>query len=67
VHLKDYGADPELALGEGDADWDEIFSLCETLHHPQWYVVEQGTPDGVGFDVPRRSLEALRRMGKHQI
>jgi sugar phosphate isomerase/epimerase len=64
VHLKDYGGGPELVLGEGDADWDEIFRLCETLHHPEWYVVEQGEQAGLGFDVPRRSLEALRRMGK---
>jgi len=34
------------------------------LHQPEWYVVEQGEQAGLGFDVPRRSLEALRRMGK---
>ena len=64
VHLKDYGGGPELVLGEGDADWDEIFRLCETLHHPEWYVVEQGEQAELPFDVSRRSLENLRRMGK---
>lgn len=64
VHLKDYGGAPGSVIGEGKADWDEIFRLCETLHHPVWYVVEEGQPDGLGFDVPRRSLQALRRMGK---
>ena len=64
VHLKDYGGAPGSVIGEGEADWDEIFRLCETSHHPEWYVVEEGGRDGLGFDVSRRSLEALRRMGK---
>lgn len=64
VHLKDYGGGPGSVIGEGEADWDEIFRLCETLHHPTWYVVEEGEQDGLGFDVSKRSLEALRRMGK---
>jgi sugar phosphate isomerase/epimerase len=64
VHLKDYGGGPGAALGEGKADWDEVFRLCDTLHHPEWYVVEEGEREGAGFDIPTRSLEALRRMGK---
>ena len=65
VHLKDYGGDsPYAALGEGKADWPEIFRLCETTQNTEWYVVEEGGADGIGFDIPRRSLEALRRMGK---
>jgi sugar phosphate isomerase/epimerase len=64
VHLKDYGGAPRSVIGEGQADWDEIFRLCDTLHHPLWYVVEEGERDGIGFDVSRRSLEALKRMGK---
>lgn len=64
LHLKDYGGEPGSVIGEGKADWETIFHLAETLHHPEWYVVEEGGPDGLGFDVCRRSLEALRRMGK---
>jgi len=64
VHLKEYGGEPGSVIGEGKADWDEIFHLCQTLHHPAWYVVEEGGPEGLGFDVCQRSLEALRRMGK---
>jgi sugar phosphate isomerase/epimerase len=64
VHLKEYGGPPGAVIGEGDADWDEIFRLCENTHHTQWYVVEEGGPEGMGFDVCRRSLEALRKMGK---
>jgi sugar phosphate isomerase/epimerase len=64
VHLKEYGGEPGSVIGEGEADWDQIFELCETLHHPVWYVVEEGGPEGLGFDVSRRSLQALRAMGK---
>jgi sugar phosphate isomerase/epimerase len=64
VHLKEYGGPPGSVIGEGEADWEEVFRLCETEHNTEWYVVEEGGPDGLGFDVPRRSLEALRRMGK---
>ena len=64
VHLKEYGGGPEAVIGEGEADWDEIFRLCETLHNPEWYVVEEGGLQGLGFEIPKRSLEALRRMGK---
>jgi sugar phosphate isomerase/epimerase len=64
VHLKDYGGAPGSVIGEGKADWVEIFRLCDTLHHPEWYVVEEGGEDGLGFDVSGRSLAALKRMGK---
>ena len=64
VHLKDYGGPPDSVIGEGVADWKEIFRLCDTLHHPEWYVVEEGAKDGLGYEICRRSLEALRRMGK---
>ena len=64
VHLKDYGGPEGAVLGEGEADWDEIFRLCETTHHTEWYVVEEGARDGLGFDIPARALENLRKMGK---
>ena len=64
VHLKDYGAGPEGVIGEGKADWPTIFHLCETIQPVEWYVVEEGSADGFGFEIPKRSLEALRRMGK---
>lgn len=62
VHLREYGVGPEGCIGEGDADWPTIFELCDTLHQPEWYVVEEGP--GEGFEVPGRSLEALRKMGR---
>ncbi len=64
VHLKDFGGPPGSVIGEGKADWDEVFHLCETLHNTEWYVVEEGGREGLGYDVSKRSLESLRRMGK---
>lgn len=64
LHLKDYGGPPDSVIGEGKADWKTVFHLAETLHDPIWYVVEEGGKDGLGFEVSKRSLEALRRMGK---
>ena len=64
MHLKDYGGGPGSVIGEGKADWPVIFELCETIQPTEWYVVEEGGADGLGFDVSKRSLEALRRMGK---
>jgi sugar phosphate isomerase/epimerase len=65
VHLKEFGGpSDEAVIGEGKADWPEIFRLCETTQNTEWYVVEEGSRDGLGFEIPRRSREALRRMGK---
>ena len=64
VHLKEYGGPEGSVIGEGDLDWNEVFQLCETAHDTEWYVVEEGGKDGLGFDVSKRSLDALRDMGK---
>lgn len=64
VHLKDYGAGPGGVIGEGQADWPTIFELCDATQPVEWYVVEEGGADGLGFDVCKRSLEALKAMGK---
>lgn len=64
VHLKDYGAGPEGVIGEGEADWPTIFELCDTIQPVEWYVVEEGGANGLGFDICARSLAALRAMGK---
>jgi sugar phosphate isomerase/epimerase len=64
VHLKDFGGPVNSVIGEGKADWPVIFRLCETTADTTVYVVEEGGADGLGFDVSRRSFEALRQMGK---
>ena len=62
VHLKDYGGPEGSVLGEGKADWAEIFRLCETIHPTEWYVIEEGEKEGLGFEASRRSLENLRKL-----
>jgi sugar phosphate isomerase/epimerase len=65
VHLKEYGGPTsESVIGEGVVNWPEVFQLCEETQNTKWYVVEEGGKEGIGFDVPRRSREALRRLGK---
>ena len=64
VHLKDYGGPPGSVIGEGKADWETIIRLCDAEHPVEWYVVEEGGADGLGFEVCGRSLQALRKMGK---
>jgi sugar phosphate isomerase/epimerase len=44
--------------------YQEIFRLCETTSGTRWYIVEMGSPDGTGFDVPKQALATLRRLGK---
>jgi len=64
LHLKDFGGPAGSVIGEGKADWPTIFALCDELHPVEWYVVEEGGADGLGFEVCGRSLQALRAMGK---
>jgi len=64
VHLKEYGGGEGAVIGEGQADWEEVFRLCETIHPTEWYVVEECGPEGLGYDIPSRSFQALRAMGK---
>jgi sugar phosphate isomerase/epimerase len=43
--------------------YKDVFRLCET-GPTQWYVVEIGGKDGLGFDTPRDALTRLRKLGK---
>ncbi len=61
VHLKEYGA---ARFQRGNAIWQEIFRLCETMHRTQWYIVEQGGRGGKDLKIPQQCLEALHAMGK---
>ena len=61
VHLKDYGGAEGSVLGEGKADWPEVFRLCKATQPVEWYVIEE-EHDGFGFETARRSLHNLRMM-----
>jgi len=64
LHLKDYGGGPDAVIGEGEADWDAIFKVTDEQHPVEWYVIEEGHQGGLGWDIPARSLAALRAMGR---
>ncbi len=64
VHLREYGEPANAIIGNGECDWKQIFDLCENNQNTEWYVVEQGSSDGVGFDIPKKCLDALREMGQ---
>jgi len=66
VHVKDHSAaDKEaLAVGDGDVDWTRVFDLCERLHDPEWYVVEQACEAYMPMECAEISLRNLREMGR---
>jgi sugar phosphate isomerase/epimerase len=65
IHVKEYGGAPGAVVGEGAANWPEIFKLCEETQNTEWYVVEEEFGGkGMDFEPARRSLEKLRGMGK---
>lgn len=43
--------------------YQEVFHLCETTARTRWYIVEMGSPDGTGFDIPRQALTKLHQLG----
>ena len=64
VHLKQFGGQEGAVIGEGSVDWDLVFDLCEGSHNTEWYVVEEGGNDGLGFEISGKSFAALQQMGK---
>lgn len=64
IHLKEHGGKKGAVIGEGDADWKEVFRLCETTGKTEWYVVEQESYDRPPLETVRRCIENLRKMGK---
>jgi sugar phosphate isomerase/epimerase len=59
IHIKEH----EAKTFDSDF-YKEVFHLCETSSGTRWYIVEMGSADGNGFDVPREALAKLHRLGK---
>jgi sugar phosphate isomerase/epimerase len=59
IHLKEHA---DITF-ESDY-YKEVFALCESSAGTRWYIVEMGSPEGIGFDIPRDALGKLRRLGK---
>lgn len=62
VHVKDFGGPAGSVIGGGTVDWDTLWRVYDTLHRPEWYVVEEG--DGSNFDIPAASFAGLQAMGR---
>jgi sugar phosphate isomerase/epimerase len=62
VHLKEHGGPKGRVIGEGEMDWKTVFELCRTQQPVEWYVIEEGGDDGLGFDLPARNLAAVKAM-----
>jgi sugar phosphate isomerase/epimerase len=65
VHLKEYAADKELVIiGDGDVPWQEVFDVVEGQGVTDWYIVEQENYPYPPLESAKRSLDALKAMGK---
>lgn len=64
VHLKEFSArkQPE-AIGDGEVDWMEVMTICESLHHPEWYIIEQEEEAYDPYISAEKSLKYLRSLG----
>jgi sugar phosphate isomerase/epimerase len=59
IHIKEH----ETKTFDSDY-YKEVFQLCETTCGTQWYIVEMGSAEGNGFEVPKEALAKLRKVGK---
>jgi sugar phosphate isomerase/epimerase len=65
VHLKEHSATNDKALiGEGDVNWQECFTLCETEGNTEWYIVEQESYAYPPLECVDKCLQNLKTMGK---
>jgi sugar phosphate isomerase/epimerase len=61
VHLKEYDSQkPAAAIGDGEIDWSQVMSLCEDLHQPKWYIIEQEEEEFDPWYCAKQSLQYLR-------
>lgn len=65
VHVKEHArANDKALIGEGDVNWQEIFTLCEEIGGTEWYIVEQESYAYPPLECVDRCLQNLRRMGR---
>lgn len=63
MHMVDWAAGKKgLLLGEGEANWQQIFQLAERVGGIEWYIVEQETYPFPPMESVARSLRNLRRL-----
>ncbi len=63
VHVKDHDPEQEEVLvGEGVADWDTIFDICENSAGTEWYIIEQETYPVPPMEAVETCLQNTRQM-----
>jgi len=63
VHLKEHGAAPTVAIGEGTVPFQEVIHFCRTQGGTQHFVVETNVNGPAQLEVARRCRAGLRRFG----
>jgi sugar phosphate isomerase/epimerase len=64
VHLKEFSTEtPPQAIGDGVVDWEEVYQICENLHQPEWYILEQEEKEYDPWESAVKSLQYLRESG----
>ncbi len=64
VHLKEFSSKkPPEAIGDGEVDWSEVIELCDNLHQPEWYIIEQEEKEYNPYASAEKSLKYLRSIG----
>ena len=64
VHLKEFSSQkPPAAIGDGEVDWVQVFEVCEELHQPEWYILEQEEKEYDTWESAEKSLKYLRNLG----
>jgi sugar phosphate isomerase/epimerase len=64
VHLKEYDSKvPPAAIGDGEIDWNQVIELCEDIHQPVWYIIEQEEKEYDPWHSAEKSLKYLRSIG----
>ncbi len=65
IHLKEYSAsNPNALIGEGDVNWQNVFAKCESVGGTQFYIIEVEVYPEAPLECARKSLEAVKAMGK---
>jgi sugar phosphate isomerase/epimerase len=66
LHLKDWSPDPakgyKVLLGEGAADWKNIFHAAESGGGVEYYLIEQEGSRFTELDTAHRCLQSFRRI-----
>ncbi|HEX8916518.1 MAG TPA: sugar phosphate isomerase/epimerase [Humisphaera sp.] len=61
THVKEHGAGPEAAIGEGKMDWKPLIEAYQTVGGTEWYIVEHETSK-TPLTTVKRCLDNLRKM-----